>query len=198
MKRLRTSPSRTRRAATLIESMVAIGIFGFVVAAVGLLFSALLSQQRMARDLSRGLSDLRAASETFKRVGRHARIVDATPSFGNARCGSNQLLVEVPEPTGSAQTSVQIRVYVDNGTLYKQRDDEEKPGTALLENVATVSYRYYHNDAGTRTELPGTLYGRNAGVDMAREVEATFVVRIGDTTVRSVETVLLRNVAATR
>jgi len=188
---------RTRRAVALVEALAAAGIFAFVVASTGLLFQAVMRKQTAARDLSRGLTEQRRAIALLSKVGRHAlRVVPSTPEFGNAASGANQLIVEVPEPTGRTPATVLVRFHVAGGVLHKQRSDQAAPGTPILDGVASVSYRYFHNRSGERIALPGDVYGVATSIGGAREVEATVVVASGKTTVRNVVDILLRNVPA--
>lgn len=180
----------------MVEALVAVSIFTFIVSSVGLVFNAVVKQQQVARNLSRGLTDLRSGVAVLTRVGRHAyRVVDSTSSFGNASSGADQLIIEVPEPTGTNPATVLIRFYVSNGTFYKQRADQAAPGTPLLDNVTSVTYRYFYNVGGTRAELPATLFGTATMIGSGREVEATLVVNEGGSTVRDVAAILLRNVS---
>ncbi|MFM7323260.1 MAG: type II secretion system protein J [Armatimonadota bacterium] len=194
-----TPKPRRIRAVTMIEALIAVAIFTFIVSAIGLLFNAVYKQQQLARNLSRGLTDLRSGFVVLTRVGRHAyRVVESTSSFGNAASSASQLIIEVPEPTGTTPATVLIRFYVTGGTLYKQRAGQSDPGTPLLDNVSSVAFRYFYNQGGTRSELPATLFGLATTIGSAREIEATVVTLEGGTSVRDVASILLRNVYSDR
>ncbi|MCS6776139.1 MAG: hypothetical protein RMJ43_03125 [Chloroherpetonaceae bacterium] len=187
----RPSPgSPTCAAFSLIEMLISVVLLCFVVGGTALLFSAGYRQQQQGFHDSEVQSELSAALRTMLRVVRHGRTIvarslqarfPATARTSNAR----QIIVQVPEPAGAHNDTVEIRLHVSDGTLYAQRADEAPPGRALMTGVTAMAITYYRTVAGERvtadrapgsaTEVQILLRAQIAGV--ARSTNGYAVLR---------------------
>src|SRR5262249_35564713 len=107
---------------------------------------------------------------------------------------ASQLVVNVPEPTGSATSNIELRFYLSNGVFYKQRSDQygTSSGTALISNVLTLKFNYYQTTGSTRLSAdPGNANGLST--NQATEVLITVITSQDSTTTEATALVQLRN-----
>ncbi|MFY7954068.1 MAG: hypothetical protein ACOVT5_16315 [Armatimonadaceae bacterium] len=189
---------RTIKAFTLLESLLTLLIVSFVIAASGMLFSALMRQQQVVREVSKGDEILGDAFRTVVRVVRHGRMVVVdSPVFGSGASAADRLTVQVPEPDGTVPENVAIQFRVVDGVLLKRRADEASPGTALAPGAVDLQVVYYFRVGEERYVLPGTVGTKSFGIADATEVELTIDLDYGRQRFRQSTTVALRNRLAT-
>lgn len=157
-KRARTNARR--RGFSLMEAVITALILSFVVAATASLMNSGLRQQKIGREYSQAQTDLRQGLSRATRAIRHAYGV-VNPSTeanfgGSTASNTNQIIVRVPEPAGSANPDVEMRFHASNGTLYAQRDDEAAPGTALMTGVQSLTFNYFQSNTGVSVPMNGT------------------------------------------
>lgn len=190
------TPRRAQRAVTFVEMLVAMLILSFIIAAAATFYNTAYEQQRQARGFSRALTDLRSSLRVATRAIRHGfTVVGTTTNFGNASSSATQLIVTVPEPTGTTPSTVQLRYYLSGGVLYKQRSDQAAPGTALADGITTLTFTYYQTVVTTRNTLPYTVGSTTFGRDNATEVLMTVTATREKVLVRDSALILLRNKA---
>src|SRR5438132_1084180 len=117
---------RARRGVTLVEALIAAIIFTFVISAAGALFSKGQQQQQLAQSSSQPRQDVPEALRRVTRAIRHGYWVvgsntspASTPSTCTALTSANrfsdtssQVVVAVPEPSGTSPSKQEIRFYL--------------------------------------------------------------------------------------
>lgn len=156
---MQTSPSRRHRAFSLPEMLVALTMLGFVITGAATLLNVARRQQRTLRLYSQVQTDLRAGIRRATRTLRHAAQVvspSSSTNFPVKTSGPTQVIVQVPEPTGTSPNTVEVRLYLSGGTFYAQRSDVSGAGIALETGVQSLTFNYFRTEGGTRTTVDGT------------------------------------------
>jgi hypothetical protein len=178
-------------------------LLSFVVAASANLISVGQRQQRIARNYAQVETDLREALRRATRAVRHGYSVQsptintsAVLNFADSGVpkllsDSTQVIVKVPEPTGSNPDTVELRFHLTNGTLYAQRSDQSSPGTALISDVSSLSISYWNTVGTTRTAVNDTT-GSNVP-SAATEVQFTITAVEDQATTKVSTLVAMRN-----
>ncbi|MFN3648286.1 MAG: type II secretion system protein [Armatimonadota bacterium] len=183
--------SKRRRGVTLAEVVIAAMILGFLLAATANLYQVGFRQQRLAGAYGQVQTDLRDALRRATRGMRHGfRVVSpsTSPSFPVTTSSAAQVIVEVPEPSASASSSVEVRFHVSGGVLYAQRSDQAAPGLALIQGVQTVSFEYFRQPSSGTEHTPV-----NGAPASANEVRVTVTARRPPATTTVSTLVNLRN-----
>lgn len=171
--------SRRRRGLTLLELVVALFLFGMMIAATASLLVAGQRQQTLGQDFSHVQSELRTGLRRATRTLRHGYAVVASSSsgaFSSPVSNASQVIVRVPEPTGAGALQVEVRLHVSGGVLYAQRADQAAPGTALLSGVQSLRFEYFQTSGGTRSPVdasPADTTDIRITVTAAKGVAAT-------------------------
>ncbi len=180
-------PYRRARGFSLVELLAAMLLLTFMVAVTGRLYQVGQRQQQTARVYSQNQTDARKASRTLTRTIRHGYGVIGTSAAGNLvnlTSGTNAIIVETIEAGGGSR--LQIRFHVSNGILYGQRQEQTAPGSAILENVQSLSFKYFQVFGDSRTELL-------SGYDVATDVEFRLTLLRNGISTATVALVGMRN-----
>lgn len=187
--RLRT-PTRLRAGFSLTELLAALTMLAFVITGAATLLNVGRRQLRTLRTYSQVQTDLRAGVRRASRTLRHANTVLNPSSAGNfpvKSSSASQVIVQVPEPTGSSPATVEVRFYVSNGVFYAQRSDVSGSGVALESGVQSVLFNYFRTVNGTRSSVDATP-------NQATEIQMTTTAASGGMNTKLTTLVALRNV----
>ena len=148
-----------RRGVSLAELLVSLTMMAMVIASCATLLTIGRRQQKTWQRYSQLQTDLHTALRRATRTIRHGSAVlnpSAAANFPVKTSSATQVIVQVPEPTGTSPTTVQVRFYVSGGVFYAQRSDVAGNGLTLMSGVQSVAFSYYRTAAGTRTSVSGT------------------------------------------
>lgn len=159
------------RGMSLIEVMATALLLGFLLSAVGSMFSTTRRLSLRAKGYVQTQEDLRTSLRRAMRTLRHgyevvmsSRTYTASESVTSFNASSSrdssasQVTVRVPEPAGTSPTSVELRIYLSGGTIYAQRADQgnaSQAGTALVTGVSNMTVNYWNTSGGVRTATDG-------------------------------------------
>lgn len=186
----RQFPPNAKRGFSLPEMLAALTMLAFVLTSAATLLNVGRRQQQTLRQYSQVQTDLRAGLRRASRTLRHAQSIknpSAAANFAVKVSDASQVIVEVPEPTGSAQTTVEVRFYLSNGVLYAQRADVATAGVALETGVQNVEFRYFRTANGVRATS-------DSAPQQATEVQLTVTAASGAISTRLSTLVSMRNV----
>jgi prepilin-type N-terminal cleavage/methylation domain-containing protein len=178
-----------RRGMSLPELLVSLTLMAFVIVSCATLLTIGRRQQRTWQQYSQIQTDLRMALRRASRTIRHGSVVlnpSVAANFPVKTSSATQLIVLVPEPTGTTPTTVEVRFHLNGGVLYAQRSDVSGNGIALMSGVQSVAFSYYRTVAGARTSVPGAPH-------TATEVGITLTGSSGALTTNLTALVAMRN-----
>lgn len=163
---------RRTAGASLAEMLACLLILSFAVASVSKLMTAGLLQQQAGRERSDGQDAVRKGVRLAVRSLRHGfRVVASSTSFGSAQSSSaSQVIVEVPQPSGSNPSKILIRLYRSANTLYLQRSDQPGSPVVALSGITSLTVSYYLTSGTTRTPCPSSP---SSATDLQLTVRAT-------------------------
>jgi len=156
---MRRTPFRLRAGFSLPEMLVALMMLSFIITGAATLLNVTRRQQRTLRLYSQVQTDLRAGVRRATRTLRHASEVVSPSSATNfpvKTSGSTQVIVLVPEPTGTSPSVIEVRFYLSSGVLYAQRSDVAGPGVALESDVQSLAFNYFRTSGAVRTAVDST------------------------------------------
>jgi prepilin-type N-terminal cleavage/methylation domain-containing protein len=190
----RAAANAIRRGFSLPEMLAALTMLAFVMLGAATLLNVGRRQQQALRIYSQVQTDLRGGIRRATRTLRHARQVlnpSSVANFPVKVSNASQVIVEVPEPTGSASTTVQVRFYASDGVFYAQRSDVAGAGVGLERNVQSVAFNYFRTNNGARSAV-------DSAPDQATEIQITLTANSGAINTRLSSLVALRNVLISR
>ena len=158
--------------ASLAEMLACLLILSFAVASVSKLMTAGLLQQQAGRERSDGQDAVRKGVRLAVRSLRHGfRVVSSSTAFGSAQSSSaSQVIVEVPQPSGSNPSRILMRLYRSANVLYLQRSDQPGSPVAALSGITALTVNYYLTSGNTRTLCPSSP---SSATDLQLTVRAT-------------------------
>jgi hypothetical protein len=165
-------------------------MLGFVITGAATLLNVGRRQQRTLRLYSQVQTDLRASIRRATRALRHASEVvnpSTATNFPVKSSGASQVIVTVPEPSGSSPSTVQIRFYLSSGNFYAQRSDNTGPGVLLESGVQSLTFNYFRTVGSSRTAV-------DASPSQATEIQIAITGSSGNISSKLTTLVALRNV----
>ena len=148
-----------RRGVSLAELLVSLTMMAMVIASCATLLTIGRRQQRTWQRYSQLQTDLHSALRRATRTIRHGSAVlnpSSAANFPVKTSSATQVIVVVPEPSGTTPANVEVRFHVTGGVFYAQRADVSGNGLVLMSGVQSVAFSYYRTASGSRASVSGS------------------------------------------